>query len=151
MNDFHLAQLNIAEALDDLDSTTMKPFVDQLDEINALAEASPGFVWRLQDELGNATSINVFENPRIIVNMSVWENVEALSNYVYKSAHTKVMARRREWFHVMTSAYHVLWWVEQGHKPTLDEAKARLQQLREQGPGPEAFNFKTVFSKPELV
>ena len=148
MTQFHLAQLNIAKAVDDMDSDTLAPFVAQLDEINALAEASPGFVWRLKDESGNATSINVFDDPRLIINMSVWEGIEPLSDFVYKTAHTKVMARRREWFHVMEEAYHVLWWIDVGTEPTLEEAKSRLRHLEENGASEFAFTFKSPFPKP---
>lgn len=148
MAKYHLAQLNIAHAVDDIESQTMAPFVALLDEINALAESSPGFVWRLKDEAGNATSIDVFGDPRIIVNMSVWENTEPLMSFVYKSAHTPVMARRRDWFDVMTDAYQVLWWIEEGTEPTQDDAKERLEHLRKHGASPFAFTFKSRFPAP---
>ncbi len=148
MRQFHLAQLNIATAIDDIESEALAPFVALLDEINALAEESPGFVWRLQEEIGDGSSIDGYENPRVIVNMSVWEDVGPLMDYVYKSAHAKVMARRREWFDVMKEAYHVLWWVDAGAEPTLAEAKARLEYLRAHGPTDHAFTFKQQFQKP---
>lgn len=151
MTNYHLAQLNIGKASDDIDSDTLAPFVSLLSEINALAEGSAGFVWRLKDETGNATSISVYENPRIIVNMSVWEDVKSLQDYVYKSAHTEVMARRRDWFEVMKEAYHVLWWVKAGTKPTMILAKERLDHLQRHGPSEFAFTFKSQFSQPKAA
>lgn len=148
MTFYHLAQLNIAHAVDDMESETMAPFVALLDQINSLAESSPGFVWRLKDETGNATSLGVFDDPRVIVNMSVWEGIEPLTNFVYKSAHTPVMARRRDWFEVTTLAYQVLWWVEADKEPTLGEARQRLEHLQEHGGSPFAFTFKSRFASP---
>ncbi|MBO6520989.1 MAG: DUF3291 domain-containing protein [Rhodospirillales bacterium] len=145
---YHIAQLNIAQGLGEMDSEIMAPFVAELDRINALAERSPGFLWRLKDESGNATDIQVFDDPKIIVNMSVWESTDHLFEFVYHSAHTAVMARRREWFEAMKEAYNVLWWVEAGTEPTLVEAKARLEHLREHGPTPHAFTFKKPFDAP---
>ncbi len=151
MTQHHIAQLNIARAVDDIESETLAPFVAQLDEVNALAESSPGFVWRLKDDAGNATSINVFDDPRVIVNMSVWQDIEALKGFVYKSSHSSVMARRREWFEVMTTPYHVLWWIEAETEPSLGEAKSRLQHLQTHGPSAHAFTFKTPFPSPIAV
>ena len=151
MAKFHLAQLNIATAIDDIDSPTMAPFVALLDEIIALAEASDGFVWRLDDEIDSVPSISIYDDPRVIVNMSVWEDLSTLQDYVYKSAHTQVMARRREWFLAMKEAYHVLWWIEAGVDPTLVEAKERLDHLRLHGPSEFAFTFKSPFAQPMAV
>ncbi|NQW01565.1 MAG: DUF3291 domain-containing protein [Rhodospirillales bacterium] len=151
MTEYHLAQLNIAKAVDQIDSDTLAPFVALLDDINALAEASPGFVWRLKDDTGNATAIGGFEDPRMIVNMSVWQGVEPLMDFVYRTAHTPVMARRREWFEVMSSAYQVLWWIEAGALPTIAEARERLAQLQEQGPSERAFTFKARYPRPLAV
>ncbi len=145
---YQIAQLNIAKGLGDMESEIMAPFVAELDRINELAEQSPGFVWRLMDESGNATSIDVFGDPRIIVNMSVWETPDHLFEFVYHSAHTGVMARRREWFEAMKDAYNVLWWVPTGTEPTLEDAKARLEHLRTHGPTPHAFTFKKPFDPP---
>jgi hypothetical protein len=144
----HLAQLNIALGKDVVDSPAMANFMAQLDRINALADAAPGFVWRLQDESGDATSIRAFDEERMIVNLSVWESVEALWDFVYASGHLEVMRRRREWFTRMPQAYVVLWWVPEGSVPTPAEAIARLDRLREQGPSAHAFTFKRRFAAP---
>lgn len=144
---YHLAQLNIAHLLAPLDSPQLADFVANLDRINALAESSPGFVWRLQTEEGNATDIDFF-GPYTIVNMSVWDDLEALHNYVYRSAHTEILRRKREWFHTMRSSHMVLWWVPAGHRPTIEEAGEKLRLLQEQGPCPEAFTFKQSFPAP---
>ncbi len=145
---YHLAQLNVGTILHDLEAPAMKGFVDNLERINALAEASPGFVWRLQDEAGDATGIQVTEDPRFIVNLSLWETAEALFDFVYRSAHTGIMAQRREWFARPAEAYQVLWWLPAGEIPTVEAALARLERLRELGPTPEAFTFKQRFPAP---
>ena len=146
---YHLAQVNIATMKYPLEDERMAGFVNRLDEINALAEKSEGFIWRLKDETGNATEISAFTDPMIIVNMSVWENVEQLKNYVYKSLHVEVMRSRKEWFHLMKEAYYVLWWIPAGHMPTVEEAKIKLKLLQEKGPTAEAFDFKRPF-EPKL-
>ena len=132
----HLAQINIARMRAPLESPVMADFVAQLDAINALAEGSPGFVWRLTGEGNDATSLRPFDDDFIIVNMSVWESLEDLRAYVYKSAHTAVMRRRREWFEQFEGAYVALWWVEAGHIPTVGEAKERLRTWRRTGRPP---------------
>lgn len=144
MKTHHLAQLNIAKMKFAIDSAEMSGFVDQLDEVNALADAAPGFVWRLQTEEGDATGIDFFGSD-MLINMSVWEDVESLHNYVYRSAHNKVMAQRKQWFDTFEQLYSVLWWVEAGHVPDLEEANQRLQLLRERGATQDAFTFKQVF------
>ncbi|MFZ5792147.1 MAG: DUF3291 domain-containing protein [Pseudomonadota bacterium] len=148
---WHLAQLNLAKALAPLDDPRLADFMAALDRVNALAEASPGFVWRLQAEDGNATSIRAYDDPRMIVNMSVWETAEALFEFTYRTAHAKVMGRRREWFEKLETPHLVLWWVPAGHRPGLAEAMARLAQLERDGPTPSAFTFKTCFSVPEVA
>ena len=140
-----LAQLNISKAVAPLDSATMAEFVGALDEVNALADGAPGFLWRLQAEDGNATSIRVSRNPFVIVNMSVWASADALWAYVYDGRHLEVMRRRREWFRRRATASMVLWWVPDGHRPTVDEGLTRLSMLERRGPGPEAFTFKRAF------
>lgn len=145
---YQLAQLNIAKAKALIGSVLLAPFVAELDRINTLAEQSPGFIWRLEDESGNATSIQIYDDPNMIINMSVWENTEALFDYVYTSAHTGVMARRREWFEPMQEAYHVLWWIDAGSIPNLEQAKQRLEYLRAHGPSAYAFTFKKPFPAP---
>ncbi|WP_020393756.1 DUF3291 domain-containing protein [Thiolinea disciformis] len=146
---YQLAQLNIATLLAPLDSPELKDFVDNLDRINALAEQSQGFVWRLQTAAGDATALRPFGED-VIVNLSVWDSVEALHQFVYRSAHAPIMSRRREWFARMAQAYMVLWWVPTGHQPSVEEAKQRLEQLQTQEPSAEAFTFKKLFP-PEAL
>lgn len=122
----------------------MAEFVASLDPINALADESPGAVWRLQTEDGNATTIRAFDDDRVIVNMSVWESIDHLAGFVYRSAHVDVMRRRREWFERIR-LHMALWWVPIGHIPSVSEAEKRLAHLREHGPTPDAFTFKARF------
>jgi hypothetical protein len=147
----HLAQLNVALGKAVIDSPEMTEVVANLEPINALADAQPGFVWRLQDESGDATSIRAYDDGRMIVNLSVWESIEALWSFVYDSGHLEVMRRRREWFQRLPTAYVVLWWVREGHIPTVDEAIVRLDHLEEHGPSPQAFTFKRRFAPAELA
>jgi hypothetical protein len=145
---FHLAQVNIGRLLAPIDDPLIADFVAQLDAVNALADASPGFVWRLKDESGNATAIPAFDDPRMIINMSVWESLEALRDYVYRSDHTKVLTRRRDWFEKLDRPHLALWWLPAGILPTVEEAKRRLQILAERGPSPDAFTFRDRFPAP---
>lgn len=149
MTDWHIAQINVATALYPIDDPRLADFMNSLDEINALAESSPGFVWRLQSDSGNATDIQVTEDPRFIVNMSVWRDVESLFDFAYKSAHRLVMVRRREWFEKPEGAYQALWWVPADHLPSAEQGLARLQRLNSNGPGPQAFTFKSKFPPPD--
>ncbi|HEY6399854.1 MAG TPA: DUF3291 domain-containing protein [Blastocatellia bacterium] len=145
MLNYHLAQINIGRALAPIEDPLMAEFVARLDEINALAERSPGFVWRLQTESGNATYIRPYEDDRIMVNMSVWESVEHLKEYVYRTEHAEVMRGRGQWFEKFDGPYMALWWVEAGHIPTVEEAKERLDHLRKHGESEFAFSFKRVY------
>jgi len=142
---FHLAQLNIGRILAPLESPVMADFVNNLDKINALAETSPGFVWRLKDDANNATSIQVFDDERIIVNMSVWETLDQLYQFTYKTMHTEFLKRRKEWFEKMGDMYYVLWHVPAGHVPDVHEARERLEHLRAHGETPYAFSFRKQF------
>jgi hypothetical protein len=144
----HLAQVNIALPRAPVDSTELADFMVLLDPINLLADHSPGFVWRLQTESGNATEIRPFDDDRLMVNLSVWESLEALREFVYSSRHLDVMRRRREWFHRLAEAYLTLWWLPAGTLPTIDEAKDRLAHLQRHGPGPDAFTFRDPFPPP---
>lgn len=145
MTKYHIAQINIARMKAPLDSEVMAGFVNRLDEINAIADAAPGFVWRLQTDEGNATYLRPFDDDKIIVNMSVWESVESLKDYVYKSPHAELLRGRREWFEEhFSSVFMTMWWVPEGHIPGMDEAKKRLKHLEEHGPSQFAFTFKTV-------
>ena len=148
MSTYELAQLNIGIIRGPMDSPVMAEFVANLARINALADAAPGFVWRLQTDAGDATAIRPFENENIAVNMSVWRDLDSLAQFVYRSAHAPIMRRRREWFERMSEAYLVLWWVPQGHRPTVAEAIARLEALRSKGPHAEAFTFRQTFPPP---
>lgn len=141
---YQLAQLNIAQLLAPLDSPQLQDFVDNLDRINTLAEQSQGYIWRLQTEEGDATALRPFGDD-VIVNLSVWQDIESLYQFVYKTAHTEIMSRRREWFERMQT-YMVLWWVPAGHQPSVEEAKQRLDLLQTQGASAEAFTFKKPFS-----
>jgi hypothetical protein len=144
VSDHHLAQLNVAKMKYAIDDPRMAEFVARLDDINALADAAPGFVWRLQTDDGDATAIDYFGSG-YLVNMSVWRDVESLRDYAFRSAHRTVLARRREWFDQMAEVYSVLWWIPAGAIPTLEEAAGRLAILRERGPGAQAFSFKQLF------
>jgi hypothetical protein len=139
--DLHIAELNIARALAPIDAPLLDDFNAALDPINALADGSPGFVWRLQTDDGNATAIRPFEDDRMIVNLSVWESIDDLAAFVYRSDHVSVMRRRREWFERI-QVFMVLWWVPAGHTPSVEEAIERLEHLRAHGPSPHAFTFK---------
>ncbi len=147
MNKFHLAQLNIGILKEPIDSPALAGFVENLDRINIMAENSPGYIWRLQTEAGNATALRPFDE-NTIVNMSVWENVESLHQYVYKSAHTEIMSRRKEWFERMSESFMVLWWIPEHHRPDINEAKVKLNHLRQHGPTPDAFTFRNSFPAP---
>jgi len=141
MNAWHIAQLNVGRAVAPPGSPELAEFMAALDRINALAESSPGFVWRLQSASGNATDILVSEDPRSLINMSVWTSVESLSAFVYRSGHSAVLQRRREWFEKPAEAHQVLWWIPAGRIPTVAEAMERLAQLRREGPSERAFTF----------
>lgn len=147
MSAYQLAQLNIATMKAPLESPSMADFVANLQRINALAEASPGYVWRLQDEAGDATTFRPFGED-VLVNLSVWRDVQALSDYVYTSAHTEMLKRRQEWFSKVGAAHMVLWWVPAGHRPSVQEAFERLELLRKQGASAQAFSFRQAFAPP---
>ncbi len=144
----YVAQLNITRMRAPLDDPLMDRFVAWLEPINALADESPGFIWRLQTDEGDATSIRAFEDDRILVNMSVWESLEALQAFVFKSDHVRVMRERAQWFEPPDAPITVLWWVPEGHVPTVDEGKKRLDLLWEKGPSESAFTFSKSFSPP---
>jgi len=147
MGNFHLAQINIGRLRYPVGAPEIAEFVDNLDRINALAEAQPGFVWRLVGAGNNALDVTPFADPTLQVNMSVWTSPEALGAFVYRSEHVSFMRRRHEWFLPMEN-FLALWWVPAGHVPDPQEGRARLDQLRDQGPTPAAFTFKTRFPPP---
>jgi heme-degrading monooxygenase HmoA len=151
--DYLLAQVNIARMREPLDSPLLAGFVEALEPVNALADAAPGFVWRLQTEDGNATAVRAFEWDRagsagVLINMSVWESVETLAAFVYSDEHREVMRQRRTWFERMAVAHTALWWIPRGHVPTPQEAEERVIHLRVYGPAPHAFTLREHFPPP---
>lgn len=142
--------MNVATSLYPLDDERMSGFMNRLDTVNALADQSPGFVWRLQSDTGNATDIDVGGDPLFIVNMSVWSSPAALFDFVYRTAHREVMAKRRQWFQRPAGAYQVLWWLPAGEVSTAAEGLARLERLNRDGPGPAAFTFKSIWPAPDV-
>lgn len=146
---YHLAEVNVAVLREPLDAPATANFVAALEPINQLADHSPGFVWRLQTPEGDATSIRVFDDDRILVNLSLWESLETLWAFTYASRHLDMLRRRREWFHRMAGAHLALWWVQAGHIPTVAEAVARVELLRRRGPSPDAFTLREPFPAPD--
>jgi hypothetical protein len=141
---FHLAQLNLAKPLYPLDDPRMREFMDNLNRINELGKAAPGFVWILEDSSGNATGIHAFDDPSILINLTVWESLATLRAFAYKTEHVVYLRRRHEWFERM-SPYLVLWWIPAGHLPTIDECKARLAHFAKHGDTAHAFTFRQTF------
>ena len=150
MTDYHLAQINIGRLKAPMDAPETAGFADNLDRINALADGQPGFVWRLVGEGANATDIQAFDDPMMLLNMSVWTDVESLAAFVYRTGHRGVMRRRAEWFHKV-EVFMCLWWVPVGHTPTPQEGIARLETLRRLGPTTEAFTFREPFPAPGVA
>ncbi len=146
---YQLAEINVARIKGTtIEDPIMKEFVDNLDTINALAENSDGFVWRLKDDSNNATNLNPYNDVQIIINISVWKDVETLSNYVYKTVHTNFLRRRKEWFKNYGEVSTAMWWIPEGKYPTVEEAVEKLAQLQKNGPNKDVFNFKKPFPKP---
>ena len=148
MNYWHLAQINVAKALGPAGSELMAEFHAQIPAINKVADESRGFVWRLQDGSGDATSIRISDDPHLLVNMSVWESVESLKTFAYRSAHATVYQDRGRWFEKSEIASQALWWIPAGHIPSVEEGNSRLERLRAAGPNRFAFNFAHVFAAP---
>jgi hypothetical protein len=147
---FHLAQFNIARALAPLDDPLLADFVAQIETVNAEAEVSPGFVWRLKGEGGISSSfVRAYSDPNLLINLTVWESVVALHTYTYRSGHAEVFRRRKHWFEPNQKAPLVLWWVPAGYIPTPEEGQQRLEYLWEHGPSPAAFTFRTLFPPPQ--
>ena len=145
---YQLAQVNIALPVEPLTSDRLAEFVALLEPVNALADAAPGFVWRLQTEDGDATAVRAFGDDRLIVNMSVWESLEALAGFVFGGFHAEVMRRRRDWFARLSDPYTVAWWVTAGVRPTVADAEDRLAAVRDHGPTPCAFTIRRAFPAP---
>jgi heme-degrading monooxygenase HmoA len=146
---WQLAQLNIARMRFEADAAEMKDFNDALDRVNASADSSPGFIWRLVSGDGDPDDEIVFDDPSWLVNLSVWENLDSLLAFVRSELHLSIMRRRREWFDAVDAATLVLWWVPEGHRPDVAEAQRRLRRLRDHGPSAEAFGFGQPFPPPE--
>lgn len=145
---YELAQLNVARMRGGKDSPVMKDFVAAIDRINGLADAAPGFVWRLRGGEGD-TALAALERENVLVTLSVWRDLASLRRYVYESGHLDVLRRRREWFEHPKEAFQVLWWIPQGHRPTVAEALGRLERLRRDGPCAEAFDFRHAYPAPD--
>ena len=144
--EYQLAQINIGRMLgDNIDDPIMKDFVDNLDRINKLAESSPGFVWRLKDDSNNATGFSPYKDDRMIINMSVWEDIESLEAFTYRTVHTDFLKRKKEWFEKLGRPHLALWWVEKGHRPTIEEAIEKINYLEENGPSEQVFSFRKKF------
>lgn len=140
-----LAELNIATAKASMDNPLLTEFVDNLDRINEVAEQCHGFIWRLKDDSGNATNIQVFDNPNTIVNISVWKDVDSLKYFMFKTDHINFFKKKAQWFEKPTQASYVLWWIDSDKMPTIEQALSKLEQLRANGETPEAFSFKQTF------
>ena len=145
---WHLAQVNVARIVAPLTEPLMADFVANLEPINALADTSPGFVWRFKTDGGDATDVRPYDDDRIIINFSVWEDQESLRAFVYRGSHGAIMKRRREWFEKVADAYVALWWIPAGHTPSLEEAVARMEHLKAHGPSAHAFTFQAMFPPP---
>lgn len=148
MRHWQLAQVNIARALAPLDSPVMAGFVARIAEINTLAEKSPGYVWRFQDDTGNALYVRPYEDPAMLFNLSVWETPEHLKAYVYRTNHVELLRQKQQWFESGDAPILALWWIPAGTIPTVDEAKARLEHLRQHGATAHAFGFREIFPPP---
>lgn len=153
---YDLAQVNVSRLLAPLDSPVLQDFMAALEQVNADGDAAPGFLWRLQTEDGNATAVRAFgwdagDSHGVIVNLTTWTSVEALADFVFSGRHLQVMRRRRQWFQHAVEPMTALWWVPSGHRPSTDEAEARVRQLRAHGPTSLAFTFRTPFPAPDQL
>jgi len=148
MATFHIAQVNVAQAKADMASDLMQGFVSRLDEINTLADGADGFIWRLKEDSGSATAIRVFDDPLLLINMSVWANLDALKHYVYKSLHVDLIKDRDAWFNKLGQSHQALWWIPVGHIPNVEEAQKKLEYIRKFGPSAEAFTFAKPHPMP---
>lgn len=142
--------MNIGRLIAPPDDPRLAEFFSELDRINAIADTTPGFVWRLKDETGNSMAMEPTPDPRVAINLTVWEDAELLFDFVYRSAHTPVMAQRKQWFERFDGAYQALWWIPAGTEPSTDEALAKLWMLDRYGPTPHAFTFKARFPAPGM-
>jgi hypothetical protein len=149
MKKYHIAEINIAKMKGvDINDPIMKEFVDNLNIVNEIAEKSDGFVWRLKDENNNATSINPYNDEQIIINVSVWESIETLEDFMYRTFHSEFLKRRKEWFSNFGTAHTAMWWIPKGQTPTLQEAVEKLDYLQKNGASAASFDFRNKFPKP---
>lgn len=152
MNKYQIAEINIARMKGvDIYDPVMKEFVDNLDTINAMAENSPGFIWRLKDENNNATSVNPYNDEQVIINLSVWESIETLKNYIYNTFHSEFLKRRKEWFQTYGQAHTAIWWIPAGQFPTVEEAVTKLAYLQKKGPTAQVFDLRKIFPAPSDI
>lgn len=152
MKKYHLAEINIAKIKGvDINDPIMKEFVDNLDKVNEIAEKAPGFVWRLKGENNNATNLNPYNDEQIIINVSVWESMETLEDFMYKTFHSEFLKRRKEWFVTYGKAHTAMWWIPEGHIPTLKEATDKLDDLQKNGASVDSFDFRIKFSAPSTL
>jgi Domain of unknown function (DUF3291) len=151
MEDFQLAQVNIGRLLAPIDDPQIAGFVAELDSINALADSSPGFIWRLKSDEGNATDIAYDDDPFVIVNMSVWTSPDALKDYVYSSRHVEIFKQRRSWFERADKPHYCLWWIPAGHIPTVAEARERLEHYQTHVATQHSFWFSQLYPQPALT
>jgi len=147
--EYHLAQVNIARMNADIDNPVMSGFFQRLDEINTLADVSKGFVWRFKSDEGDATYLRPYEDPLILFNMSVWESLDDLKNYVYASKHLELLKARNDWFTKLAEAHLALWWLEKDCIPSVEEALAKLDLIKIKGSSPAAFTFAKPYPKPD--
>ncbi len=150
MSELYLAQINIAKRLAPMDDPIMKDFVDNLDRVNALADDSEGFIWRMKDE-DKELGARIFKDDTLLINMSVWDSMKALFNYTYKSGHVEVFKRKKEWFSKMKMVHMAFWYVSRGYEPTFQDAKDRLDYLNKHGETPYAFTFKSKFTASDSL
>jgi heme-degrading monooxygenase HmoA len=149
MPSYQLAEINIGRMKGvNINDPIMQEFVENLNRVNQLAESSEGFVWRLKDESNNATNLNPYNDEQVIINISVWESVEALEQFTFKSLHTDFLKRRKEWFQQYGKMYFAMWWIPAGQYPSVEEAVARLAYLQENGASEKVFTFREKFAKP---
>ena len=148
---YYLAQINVALMKAPIEAPIMAEFAAALNEVNAVAEQSPGFVWRLQTPSGNATDISAYSEPRMLINLSVWRNLEQLKAYVYRSLHFEFFVRRRQWFEKLQGEHFAMWWILAEHLPTIEEGKAKLEYLALHGDSPECFTFAKPYPPPAVV
>ena len=148
MTGYQLAQINVGRLRAPLDDPQVAGFADALDAVNAIADATPGFVWRLQTEEGNATTIQTTDDPLFLINISVWETAEALYDYVYRSEHVDFMRKRSDWFERMEAPHMCLWWIPTGEVPTPQQALHRLERFKQDGPTEYSFSFRHQFPPP---